>query len=91
MTASIFRLFTVTAVVSTLALTGCTTFKRTVGDNSLDYTKTAKLEPIVLPANAQTAPFTPLYTVPQTGENTLKIKGDKGKRFELPPPISTIK
>lgn len=91
MTHSIFRLLTVGMLVGLFSLSGCTTFKRNVGDNSLDYTKNTKLDPIVLPANTQTAPFTPLYNVPQTGENTLKIKADKGKRFELPPPIHTVK
>lgn len=41
---------------ASIAMTGCTTFKRKVGDNSLDYTKTKKLEPIQLPADAQTLP-----------------------------------
>lgn len=79
----------VMACVATLS--GCTTFKQNVADSSLDYQKTAKLDPIVLPADAQTLPFIPMYTVPQTGTNTLKLKSDKSKRFELPRPISTIK
>lgn len=76
---------------ASIAMTGCTTFKRKVGDNSLDYTKTKKLEPIQLPAEAQTLPFTPIYQVPQSGENTLKITKEGSKRFELPRPISTVK
>lgn len=76
---------------ASIAMTGCTTFKRKVGDNSLDYTKTKKLEPIQLPADAQTLPFTPVYTVPQSGENTLKITKEGSKRFELPRPVSTVK
>lgn len=76
---------------ASIAMTGCTAFKRKVGDNSLDYTKTKKLEPIQLPAEAQTLPFTPIYQVPQSGENTLKITKEGSKRFELPRPISTVK
>lgn len=30
---------------ASIAMTGCTTFKRKVGDNSLDYTKTKNLNP----------------------------------------------
>lgn len=74
-----------------IAMTGCTTFKQKVGDNSLDYTRTKKLAPIQLPNDAQTLPFTPVYTVPQSGENTLKLTQDGSKRFELPRPISTVK
>ena len=78
-------------VVVATALSGCTTFKQKVADSSLDYQKTTKLNPIVLPADAQTLPFIPLYNVPQAGENTLKLKIDKSKRFVIPRPISTIK
>lgn len=73
-----------------LLTSGCATFKRHVSDNSLDYSKTRKLDPIALPADAQTLPFTPLYQVPESGANTLKLD-DNGKRFDLPPPIRTVK
>ena len=76
---------------ASIAMTGCTTFKQKVGDNSLDYTKTKTLAPLQLPADAQTFPFTPIYHVPQSGENTLKLTKDDSKRFELPRPISTVK
>lgn len=76
---------------ASITMTGCTTFKQKVGDNSLDYTKTKKLAPVQLPNDAQTLPFTPIYSVPQSGENTLKISKDGSKRFELPPPIRTVK
>ncbi|MFW2179783.1 MULTISPECIES: hypothetical protein [unclassified Moraxella] len=74
-----------------LATTGCSTFKHKVGDNSLDYTKTQKLAPVQLPADSQTYPFVPMYQVPESGENTLKLTGEQGKRFVLPKPISTVK
>lgn len=74
-----------------MTVTGCSTIKQSVGDNSLDYTKTRTLEPILLPAEAQTQPFVPLYNVPQSGTNTLKLENDKGKRFELPRPVSSVK
>lgn len=76
------------ALMSTI---GCSSIKRSVGDNSLAYTKTTQLAPVQLPADAQTLPFIPMYNVPQTNENTLDLKSDKGKRFELPRPISSIK
>lgn len=78
-------------LVSGLALTGCSTFKASVSDQSLAYTKTRKLDPIVLPADAQTAPFTPIYQVPAAGENTLKLQNEKGKRYVLPRPVSAVK
>lgn len=56
------RSLTVCTLAATVALTtGCSTFKRNVSDNSLEYSKTRKLEPIALPADAQTLPFTPIY------------------------------
>lgn len=86
------RLMTITTMsVAIVATSGCSTFRRNVGDSSLDYQKATKLEPVQLPANAQTLPFTPIYNVPQTNENTLKLKNEKGKRFELPRPISSVK
>lgn len=76
---------------SLLLTTSCTTLKRSVGDSSLDYNKTRKLDPVALPVEAKTLPFTPLYSVPTSGENTLQLQEKKSKRFELPPPVSTIK
>lgn len=86
-----FRAVSLTAVLMIMATTGCSTFKTRVADSSLDYSKTTKLDPIVLPVDTQTLAFTPLYNVPQTGNNTLKLKNETGKRYELPKPISTIK
>lgn len=81
------RLFAVSTLAAVVVLTtGCSTIKRNVSDNSLEYTKTRKLEPIALPADAQTLPFTPIYQVPESGANTLTLDKN-GKRFELPAPI----
>lgn len=89
---SSFRPLLVTATVLTLMVTsGCSTFRRNVADSSLDYQTTRKLAPVNLPADAQTLPFIPMYHVPQTGENTLKLTSDKNKRFELPRPVSNVK
>lgn len=74
-----------------MTLTGCSTLKKSVGDNSLTYTQTQKLAPIQLPADAQTLAFTPLYHVPDVGTNTLQLKNEQGKRFELPKPVATVK
>lgn len=74
-----------------MTLTGCSTIKKSVGDNSLAYTQTQKLAPIQLPADAQTLTFTPLYHVPEAGTNTLDLKNETGKRFALPKPIATVK
>ena len=85
------RSLTVCTLAATVALTtGCSTFKRNVSDNSLEYSNKRKLEPIALPADAQTLPFTPIYQVPESGENTLKLDNN-GKRFELPAPIRSVK
>ncbi|WP_394260859.1 hypothetical protein [Moraxella boevrei] len=80
-------------VVSVLSVvvSGCSTFRNNVGDNSLDYQNTKLLDPIQLPANAQTQAFTPLYQLPSSGQNTLMLENEKGKRFEMPAPISTVK
>lgn len=75
-------------LTSVIALTGCQHLKpkQKLNNHSLDYTKTRKLEPVQLPAEAQTQPFTPLYQVPEMGENTLIIKSSKSKNYELPRP-----
>lgn len=51
-------------------------------DGSLDYQSAQKLPPIKLPAHWQTAPFTPIYEVPEpTGDIHTE-----GKQFVLPKP-----
>lgn len=82
----------VLSVVVMSSLTACSSFRHRVADNSLDYQKAVKLDPVLLPADAQTHVFTPIYQVPtHVGENTLNLQNQTGKRFELPKPISTVK
>lgn len=76
------------SLVAMTGLTGCQHLKpkQKLNNHSLDYTKTRKLDPVQLPANAQTQAFVPLYTVPEMGTNTLKITNAKSKNYELPRP-----
>ncbi|WP_296402144.1 hypothetical protein [Psychrobacter sp.] len=74
-------------------LSGCQATKGVFGninDGSLAYQKAKKLDPIKLPADQDTAPFIPFYPTPAVGVNTLEIKNDSGKRFELPPPYRQV-
>lgn len=83
---------TILGVFVMSSLTACSTLRHRVADNSLDYQKAVKLDPVLLPADAQTHVFTPIYQVPNhVGENTLTLENQTGKRFELPKPIATIK
>lgn len=70
-------------------LSGCQATKGAFGkidDGSLAYQKSEKLDPIELPVEQETAPFVPLYPTPSVGVNTLDLKNESGKRFELPAP-----
>ena len=74
---------------SLATLSGCQTMSGLFGkvdDGSLDYQKVEKLEPLILPANQEAAPFTPLYPTPNLGDSTLEVTNSAGKRFELPKP-----
>ncbi|MGM8870318.1 hypothetical protein ACS8E3_01370 [Psychrobacter sp. 2Y5] len=78
---------------STLVLSGCQSLKEFVGkrDNgSLDYQQSQKLKPLQLPADAQTAPFVPLYPTPNAGVNTLNLENEAGKQYQLPKPQRTV-
>lgn len=76
-------------VTTVLGLTACSSL--TVGDGSLDYQQAQLLPPVQLPVEQQTAPFVPLYPVPQAvSKNTLTLKNSKGNRFELPKPLLTV-
>ncbi|ELA09000.1 hypothetical protein MOMA_01285 [Moraxella macacae 0408225] len=77
--------------VLSFIVTGCSTFKNNVADNSLDYQNAKLLIPVELPENSKTHAFTPLYQLPALGQNTLTLENEKGKRFELPEPITTVK
>ena len=79
----------ITPVLAVSWLTGCSTFRNNVGDNSLDYQQATALPPVQLPVDSQARAFVPLYQVPQVGQNTLTLENEKGKRFELPKPIAT--
>lgn len=83
---------TLLGVCLILSLTACSSISHRIADNSLDYQKAKTLAPVLLPADAQTHVFTPLYQVPpHMGENTLNLQNETGKRFQLPKPISTVK
>lgn len=82
---------TMGVVLASVAITGCSTIKQSVSDNSLAYTKTQKLPPLQFPADAQALTFTPLYHVPESGTNTLNLENEKGKRYEVPKPVTPVK
>lgn len=71
---------------SILLISGCSSIKQSIGNQSLEYTNAQKLPPIQLPVDAQNQAFTPLYHVPTVGTNTLTIKSKKGKNYQLPKP-----
>lgn len=74
---------------SSLVLSGCQATKGFFGkrDNgSLDYQDSKKLAALELPVAKQTAPFVPLYQTPAVGANTLTLKNEAGKQYQLPKP-----
>ena len=80
-------------VGSTVVLSGCQSVKEVIGkrnNGSLDYQQSQKLAPLQLPANAQTAPFVPLYPTPNAGVNTLELENEAGKQYKLPKPERTV-
>lgn len=81
----------VSVLACSVGVTACSSIKSRVSDNSLAYKKTTKLDPVQLPADSQTLAFTPLYQVPESAENTLKLQNAQHTRYQLPKPISTIK
>ena len=84
---------TLVALSSTLILSGCQATKGWLGkrDNgSLNYQNSKKLAPLVLPAEQETAAFTPLYPTPEMGVNTLTLTNEAGKQFKLPPPERAV-
>lgn len=88
-----YKLTTVFFVLA-VALTGCQAVKGTLAkrDNgSLDYVNAKKLDPIRLPAHQATAPFVPLYDVPQvTGANAVPTNST-GKQYQLPAPPKVVR
>lgn len=78
---------------STLVLSGCQATKGFFGkrDNgSLDYQDSKKLTALELPAAQETAPFVPLYQTPAVGVNTLTLKNESGKQYQLPKPERAV-
>lgn len=83
----------IVALSSTLILSGCQATKGWLGkrdDGSLAYQDSKKLAPLVLPAQQNTAAFTPLYPTPDVGANTLTLTNEAGKQFKLPPPQRAV-
>lgn len=81
-------LFCVVALLTLTTLTGCQSLKSTLAkrDNgSLDYIHAKKLPPLNLPADLQTAPFTPLYAVPEATNSTPLVSPTQ-KQYRLPTP-----
>ncbi|WII95161.1 hypothetical protein LU276_09205 [Moraxella haemolytica] len=79
---------TTAVMLAVVATTGCTSIKDLLSkrdDGSLHYQASQKLPPIKLPANQQTAAFTPLYPTPNQQGDT-GFKNAAGKQFELPKP-----
>lgn len=80
---------TALAMMSVVLLTGCQSIKGVLGkrDNgSLDYVYATKLEPIRLPTNQASAPFVPLYNVPDVAGEIIPSTNESGKQYELPRP-----
>lgn len=78
---------------STLVLSGCQATKDFISkrDNgSLEYQQSQKLAPLQLPTDQQTAPFVPLYSTPNVGQNTLVLQNDAGKQYQLPKPERAV-
>lgn len=91
-TLSLLKSVSVMALAAiTLVSTGCGKVTKNLDNHSLNYVHAQKLAPVQIPTNMQTQPFTPLYTVPEAGANTLDTKNKNGKRFTLPRPYSSIK
>ena len=85
-------------VVGFMALSGLTACQSgsnlmaKIENGSLDYTEAKQLEPLQLPAEQATSPFTPLYQVPniKTTQNGLDMENEQGTRYQLPPPKRTV-
>lgn len=75
--------------IAMTTMTGCQSIKGVLGkrDNgSLDYVHATKLDPIRLPAEQASAPFIPLYDVPETTGELKPSTNESGRQFELPRP-----
>lgn len=84
-----FAKFTAVILVGLVALTGCQSVKGVLSkrDNgSLDYTRSHKTAPIALPAEQASAPFIPLYDVPDVPQKITPTANDAGTQYQLPRP-----
>lgn len=80
---------TALAMMGVVLLTGCQNIKNVLGkrdDGSLDYVSATKLDPIRLPANQESAPFVPLYDVPDVAGEIVPSTNESGKQYQLPKP-----
>lgn len=92
-TAKIFPAMLTVVLGSTLVLSGCQSAKDLLGkrDNgSLDYQQSQKIAPMELPADNETAAFTPLYPTPNVGTNTLELQNESGNQYQLPKPQRSV-
>ncbi len=84
-----------------ILLTGCQSLQKSTDgirsflgkrdDGSLDYQSAKKLEPIELPKGQATLEFTPLYPTPNVPNNTLNLRNESGKQYQLPAPPNAIR
>ncbi|MCK7610170.1 DUF3568 domain-containing protein [Acinetobacter portensis] len=82
--------FGLVTALSALSLVGCSSLG--IGNGSLDYKKTATIEPLQYPEGSMVRPATPLYPAPIVDPlataNAPKYENDRGNRFALPRPTT---
>ncbi|ALH94832.1 hypothetical protein [Acinetobacter equi] len=82
--------FGLIAALSALSFVGCSSIS--VGNGSLDYKKTATVEPLKYPEGFVVRPVTPLYPAPVIDplalEHAPKVENQKGNRFSAPRPTA---
>ena len=82
--------FGLVTALSALSLVGCSSFG--INNGSLDYKKTATIEPLQYPEGSMVRPATPLYPAPivdpRATANAPKYENDRGNRFALPRPTT---
>ena len=85
--------FGLIAALSALSFVGCSSIS--VNNGSLDYKKTATVEPLKYPEGSLVRPATPLYPAPTIDplalENAPKVENQKGNRFAVPRPSGISK
>ena len=82
--------FGLVTALSALSLVGCSSFG--ISNGSLDYKKTATIEPLQYPEGSMVRPATPLYPAPivdpRAIANAPQYENDRGNRFALPRPTT---